>query len=293
MIERKIWLMTGVQIMCAACYLLAQSGQSPEPLTIEKIMQDPAWIGRHPRSVHWSDDSQWIYFDWSYDHSDDWHAGVESLYVAPRSGGKPRRLSLEERKEKIPQYGHYNRNRTQKVYEKNGDLFILDIRKGSVRQITNTLERESNPRFTRDEKKVSYEKDNNLYLWHIDDGLTVQLTDFSANSRMTDEKRAGTEQEAWLSREELKLIRVLKERKEKEAQTEHMKDIEKPERPREIPVRDQWIRGIQLSPDARFVTFTLMKRSRHAKRTVVPNYVTESGFTEEIPSRTKVWSNSS
>ncbi|MEX2117939.1 MAG: DPP IV N-terminal domain-containing protein, partial [Bacteroidota bacterium] len=46
--------------------------------------------------------------------------------------------------------------------------------------------------------------------------------------------------------------------------------------------------GLVLSPDERYVTFMLTQQARSAKRTIVPNYVTESGFTEDIPARSKV-----
>ncbi|HEY5614557.1 MAG TPA: prolyl oligopeptidase family serine peptidase, partial [Bacteroidota bacterium] len=43
-----------------------------------------------------------------------------------------------------------------------------------------------------------------------------------------------------------------------------------------------------LSPDEQYVTFILSQSAGDAKRTIVPNYVTESGFTEDINARTKV-----
>ncbi len=46
-------------------------------------------------------------------------------------------------------------------------------------------------------------------------------------------------------------------------------------------------KNVQVSPDGNFITYRVSK-SASTKSTVVPNYVTESGFTEDIPSRTKV-----
>ena len=44
----------------------------------------------------------------------------------------------------------------------------------------------------------------------------------------------------------------------------------------------------QLSPDGRFVTYRLSKSDKASKRTIVPSFVTQSGFTEDLPARTKV-----
>jgi hypothetical protein len=43
-----------------------------------------------------------------------------------------------------------------------------------------------------------------------------------------------------------------------------------------------------LSPDGSLYYFRLSKSATGSKSTIVPNYVTESGFTEDIPARTKV-----
>ncbi|WP_315816590.1 hypothetical protein [Paraflavitalea speifideaquila] len=43
-----------------------------------------------------------------------------------------------------------------------------------------------------------------------------------------------------------------------------------------------------MSADGRFISYRLIKAATGGKNTIVPNYVTESGFTEDIPGRTKV-----
>ena len=62
---------------------------------------------------------------------------------------------------------------------------------------------------------------------------------------------------------------------------------DRPDRPKEIYIEEKNVDQIQLSPDGKTVTFRLTKTSG-AKTTIVPSYVTESGFTEDISSRTKV-----
>ena len=46
--------------------------------------------------------------------------------------------------------------------------------------------------------------------------------------------------------------------------------------------------NIQLSPDEHFITYRLTKAATGEKRAIIPRYVTESGFTEDITGRTKV-----
>src|SRR5690606_37021767 len=45
---------------------------------------------------------------------------------------------------------------------------------------------------------------------------------------------------------------------------------------------------LMLSPDERHVFIVVNERASGAKSTIVPNYVTETGYTEDIPARTNV-----
>lgn len=252
-------------------------------MTIENIMRDPKWIGVSPGRIYWSDDGKSVYFQWNPENAES-----DSLYVVSREGGTPRNVTLKERMELPARTGSYNKDRTKKVYEKSGDLFLLDIKSGDIRQITNTLDRESNPRFTHNERKITFMRNNNLYLWHIDSGETVQLTDYRRGEKRPEQEEPTTDQEKWLQKEELKLIQILEERKERGELAREGREAESPKRPKEIYIQDKNVQNIQLSSDELYITFRLAKSPRNAKRTIVPNYVTESAFSEDIQARTKV-----
>ena len=131
-------------------------------LTIKNIMRDPKWMGTSPSDIHWSEDGSKIYFMWNPDNNDG-----DSLYSVSANGGEPQKVSFEERKKLPSEYGDYNKEQTEKVYSKNGDIFLYNIKSGKIRQITNTLDSESNPSFTFDEKGVTYIKDHNLFEFNL------------------------------------------------------------------------------------------------------------------------------
>ncbi len=56
---RKILFVALVQLICL--FSFGQTGS----LTVDKIMQDPKWIGSSPSIIVWSPDSQNIYFNWN------------------------------------------------------------------------------------------------------------------------------------------------------------------------------------------------------------------------------------
>src|SRR6185295_4893890 len=46
--------------------------------------------------------------------------------------------------------------------------------------------------------------------------------------------------------------------------------------------------NLQLAPNGKYVVATVSEPATGAKNIIVPNYVTESGYTEDIPGRSKV-----
>lgn len=254
--------------------------QQLAPLTVEKVMRDPKWMGVAPSNVNWSDDSKQLYFNWNPETNPG-----DSLYTISLSNRTPQKVSASARRAMPAFSGTYNKSFTKKIYEKNGDLYLLDIPTGKITQITNTLDRESNASFSYDERKVIFTANSNLFSWEIGTGTLVQVTDFKRGSKRPDGK--VSEQEKWLKTDQLAYFEVLKQRSDNHKATDKSRKADQPNRPKEIYLDEKNLNSVQLSPDGNFITYVLTK-SATVKNTIVPNYVTESGFTEDIPSRTKV-----
>jgi dipeptidyl aminopeptidase/acylaminoacyl peptidase len=255
------------------------TAQQLAPLTVEKIMRDPKWIGVAPSNVYWSEDGKQLFFSWNPDR----HPG-DSLYSISLTSRVPAKVVAAVRRTLPSQNGLYNRMHTRKIYEKGGDIFLLDIASGKTIQITSSNEREFNASFSSDEKKVLFLTNGNLYSWDISSGTFAQLTDFRKGKKA--ESRA-TEQEKWLKADQLAYFDILRERNAVKKAADKMNKLDRPKRPKEIYIDDKNADQIILSPDGRFITYRLTKLS-NPKGTIVPAYVTESGFTEDINSRTKV-----
>lgn len=253
--------------------------QSIGELTVEKIMRDPRWMGTSPTNLNWSADGKTLYFNWNPEN-----APSDSLYKITPLNRTPQKVSKKERMA-IPSPGSYNKLFTKMAYEKDGDLFLLDVTTGNVSQLTNTVDRESSPAFSGDEKKLIYAYDQNLYSWELSNGNVTQLTDFRKGKKSS--SPSGTDQDKWLKQDQLAYIQIVKERYEKQEAAKKFRDSEEPKRPKEIYIDEKSVEQPRLSPDGNYVTFRLTRRVQ-AKTTIVPNYVTTSGFTEDIPARTKV-----
>ncbi|MBX2899457.1 MAG: S9 family peptidase [Cyclobacteriaceae bacterium] len=250
------------------------------PLTVEKIMRDPRWIGVAPSNLNWSHDSKQLFFSWNPDNN----AG-DSLYSITLTNRTPQKVAPATRRALPAFNGVYNKAFSKKVFEKNGDVMLLDIATGKVTQITATTDRESVAGFSQDERKIIFIANSNLYSWEIATGTFAQLTDFRRGAKRPEPK--ASEQEKWLKADQLAYFEVLKQRSTNREAAEKMRKADQPKRPKEVYLDDKNISMLQLSPDGNFVTYQLVKSSS-AKNTIVPNYVTESGFTEDIPARSKV-----
>ncbi|MCC9168167.1 prolyl oligopeptidase family serine peptidase [Pontibacter sp. XAAS-A31] len=269
-------------ISLGLCGNILQAQDNKMELSVEKIMRDPKWIGTSPSNIFWSEDGKKIYFSWNPEGN-----RSDSLYSATADGKNIKKVSPQERRSLPSPYGSYNKAETKKVYEKNGDIFLYDVKSGKTQQLTNTVERESSPSFSFDEQEVLYLNENNMYAWSIKNGQVVQLTDFR-RGRKPGARETKDPQRDWLKEQQLALLGTIRESESAREEQQAQRKLEAPARPKEIYIEDKSVYSVVLSPDERFITYSLVNRPANAKGTIVPNYVTASGYTEDINARTKV-----
>ena len=255
------------------------------PLTIDKIMQNPAqWIGTSPSAVEWSADSKTVYFRWNPEKNK-----ADSLYkINVNSPNSIQKVTNKEDQSRVSSSVVYNKDGSLAVFSKVGDLFLLYPKTQQIRRLTQTVDNEANPRFSADEQSVFFTKQANVFQLEITTGLVKQITDFQTGSKPKDKKKG--EQAAWLEQDQLALFDILKERKEKQDATEAYQKNNQPKGPKKIYLDGKRIQNATISPDGSFVTYTLVENPKEAQNTIVPNYVTQSGYTTDIPARTKVGS---
>jgi dipeptidyl aminopeptidase/acylaminoacyl peptidase len=275
--------MKKVNYLLISVYILSFANVfGQQKLTVRKIMQDPkTWIGTSPSRVFWSENSNDIYFNWNPEAN-----MGDSLYFISTSDHQVKKVGTEARVNLPARFGNYNRDNSLKVYSKNGDIYLLDIKSGNQKQITNTVERKSSVRFSFDEEFIHYQQGNNLFSWEISTGKVNQLTNFKSGKKRSDKKL--TEQNQWIADDEMSMMEILSERKEKSDTRKKINDQNKVSRPKEIYYGDKRVSGISLSSDENYIVYTLSSKAKGHTKTIVPNYVTESGYTEDITARTNV-----
>lgn len=254
------------------------------PLSIEKIMRDPLWIGTSPSNTEWGN-SNVLYFKWNPDKSK-----ADSLYYITTSDKTPQKANITKNGEPVFYSSFvFNNKRTAYTYTQKGDIFFTDIAGKKTIQVTRTTAYESGPAFSFHDSCITFARDQNLYAWNVISGNTIQLTNFQKENEPPKDAQKLNTQEEWLKKDQLRWMEILKERKEKKDVTEtYNKNLPEPGKIKTIYTGDRNASSLQISPDGRFVTYLLNRSASGAKNTIIPNYVTESGFTEDINGRTKV-----
>jgi dipeptidyl aminopeptidase/acylaminoacyl peptidase len=97
---------------------------------------------------------------------------------------------------------------------------------------------------------------------------------------------AAGENQDFLRKEERRLIEAVRERAEQREEQEKQRRERERRRPFNVPA-GQAVTNLTLSPDGAYVVMSVGETAA-GKNTIVPNYVTESGYTEDIQGRTKV-----
>lgn len=268
-------------LLLSSMTLQAQKVSNKSALSIPQIMQGERFVGYSPSSIRWSEDSKTIYFSWNPNQDT-----LRSWYKIGLTQTEPEALSLEEELN-LPGRGVYSKDRSKKIFTRNGDLFLEQRETGEIQQLTNTVTRESNPSFSKDEAQIIYQVGSNLFSWDLATSALKQLTDFKTGSARKSPSKS--DYKTWLEKDQLEYFGILKQRKEvRELRTRNNKAREA-KRPLTIYTGNKSVSNQQLSPDGHFVTFQLSRRST-GNGTEVPNYVTESGFVEDIKARSKVGS---
>lgn len=271
-------------ILFAGSFVFAQS---LAPLTVEKIMRDPKWIGVSPSDPLWSADGKTLYFNWNPDK-----APADSLYYITSENKIPQKVTVFQKQNIV--YARdirFNADRTMYVYAKDDDIFIVNSKTGKIKRITQTTLKESNPSFSFNDTRVIYLNDHNVFAWDIANGEIIQLTNFQKGNPppATDSNKKLNSQQEWLKKDQLQWMEVLKERKEKkDAKAAYEKNLPQKKILKPIYTGDKTISGITVSSNARFITYILSKPAGNTQKTIIPNYVTATGFTEDINGRTKV-----
>lgn len=276
-------------------------------ITLGLVARDGRWASLDPQPVGWSQDGRT--FRYSLAARDD--AGERRSMSYDVARGTVRELDAAARAILAPTIydamgtarrdrGAYARRRTTHdrrlhVFVRRGDLWLHDTHDGSTLRLTRSSDPISAPRFSLDEQRILFVQRGNVHELDLAGGLTRQLTDIRTGTRPTARTaaaRARTAQEKRLVQQQTELFAWARAKRRKRNADATRRAAERAAlSDRLLPTwvgRWERARIVSIAPTGRWVVVELSTKAPAAKRAVVPDYVTESGFAETRSARAKV-----
>ncbi len=253
------------------------------------------YIGQAPRITQWSSDSKYLYFNWK-----EAHAESDSSFRISTKNLNPERIDAKDLRIDRPRRGNFNRDKSMELISDQQGLAIVYPKKGDTIWFYTANDQVSGLSFSFDESRVVFTIDRDLFSWDIQNGGFRQLTNFQQDKEKTDSKppAAKTERNAqddWLYQDQKKLFPKLKERGNRSGSRfygyrNQRGGGQSAGGPSQIDLKGFNMYGAKLSPDNRFVTYSLYKPAPQVQGTEMPDYVTISGYTQMRSTRSKVGS---
>ena len=280
---------TGLLCIASAAIPLSAQESKPFDFSIKNIMRGPELYGRQPTDVRWSADSRWIYFTW-LEAGTDWRETPKQFRVRAVPGAKPERVTIQQIDSTGSRFSRSERSHNGRyaAVAFNGDLYLNDLTTGTTRRLTQTVDAESNPQFSADDRQVFFVRGNNIYSIDLTNGLLRQLTDIRQGPAPTDSARAQG-QRGRLEQQQRELFESVRDRIRADSIVRAERKLRDSLALKPIYLESsEQVSDFDISPTGRSLLITTRTPASGQRTTDIPQYVTRSGYTEELRVRTKV-----
>jgi dipeptidyl aminopeptidase/acylaminoacyl peptidase len=279
---------TALILAVAVAPLCAQNSPRPFEFSIANMMRGPELYGREPQRARWSADGRYIYFAWNPPGTK-WSEPLWTYRVRAQAGAQPERLSEAQNDSAGPLFadGSFSRDRRFKAVAYEGDLYLVDMRAGSARRLTQTVENEGAPTLTADGTGAYFVRDNNVFYMDVTKSFVRQVTDVRNGPAPRDSTYAG--QRGALRNDQTRLFDALRERARLDSMNRSDRRAHEALQPRPVYLgQTERLGQVSISPNGNALFFTTQSPAANVRQTEVPAYVTISGYTEPLRVRTKV-----
>lgn len=276
--QRKIFLLLSL-------LWLYSNSSAQSQLSVESIMRNPSWMGTFPSRHYWSANSQQIYFNYNLEKNQ-----ADSLYkIDAVAGAEAIRVPWSE--EKIVQKeAILSSDENLKLYKKGNQVFLEDLKKGKTSTLFDWYGPLEKLKFLTNENYIAFSSDLNFYRFDRKTNRLEKLTSIVKGAKPAKPKSTELAKINFLEQENLALLEEVRLRKEAQRASQAYRASIREAYSEEFVFYTEGknLTNLQLSPDARYVTFSVFTPPAGNKNTKVPNYADASGYTEDLNSRPKV-----
>lgn len=272
--------------------LLGAQATAPVPafdFSIRNIMRGPELYGRAPTNVRWSADGGWIYFQWN-PAGTDWREPLRPFRVRANAGAQPEPLTNAQADSATPYVadGPVSPDRRSRVVEALGDIWLVSLRDGTARRLTQTVAAESHPSFSADGRTVYFVRENNAYALALADGATRQLTDIRPGPAPADSARP-TGQRGRLEEQQRELFESVRDRLAADSAAKADRKAREAAGLATVYLGPtERVSTVDVSPNGRAALLVIGQPAANQRQAEVPQFVTTTGYVENLRPRTKV-----
>jgi dipeptidyl aminopeptidase/acylaminoacyl peptidase len=276
------WMISIAVCIAESASFSAAGAAAQTPLSLEKIMADPEWIGAPVRNAYWSADAKAVYYSLARSGST-----IVDLHRIDPASGKDQVVDAAAMAN-ADGPAVYDRAGKRAAFTRNRDVFVRDLSSGRLTQITRTPQEKNSPHFSLDGRILSFRIDNDWFVHDFGSGVTTPAAIVKA------EKDPDAPPTDDLREMQLRTFSTLKKlHDDAETARKHDEALQKGDVTRAAPpfyLGDELvIRGSELSPDGRWLLVVTEPKSHvKGREGQLTRYVTESGYEEFEKERLRV-----
>jgi dipeptidyl aminopeptidase/acylaminoacyl peptidase len=244
------------------------------------FMEANNFYGTQPGGITWDGDSSRFWFTWK-----EWDQEKAGKWVYDLDSGKKNRLSEDDADLLPGSRALWNADKTKALWNLRGDIVCYD---SASKKTSILIQRLSGARllgFDADETILLIQYRDNLLALALDgkQPLLARLTDIRKGTKKNNEPKSASQK--WTKAQQLALFDVLNRRNK---QAEERKERSEKFSLESVYLKGWGLGGISPSQTLEFATLSLRQDTPKNRVAEMPNYLTESGYTESRPVRSKV-----
>ncbi|MGY0561561.1 S9 family peptidase [Luteimonas sp. A277] len=270
-------------------FLLFASSLAAQPaqaLTLDRVMDDPDWIGPPVEQAWWALDGSRAYYTLKREGSP-----IRDTWMQDLASRQPTLMEGAARAEIDGMQPVYDATRARAAFIRNGDVFVRDLRNGALEQLTHGGSGAAALQWGHDGALAWRTGNDRWHRWSAGTGMTE-----AAVLRAQDDPGKPPRADQ-LREHQMRLFQTLRtERVQREARRLQEADWQREDPTRAPPPvylgGDVSIAGSALSPDGRWLlAATTPKNTERGQGGKMPKFLTESGYEETEDVRIRVGRN--
>lgn len=252
--------------------------------------------GQSPSGFEWSPDGKYLYFQWNRNNKPS-----DSAFRIDPANPVLQKISRGDLRKVRSEKKELNRDKSMELINKNGDIYLVNCRKKDTVLAFSTSMPVSEMYFTHSGRKLVLTISNNLYLLDPGTGQFRQLTNFLAEKPASPDRAAQQSdklnaQDQWLMQDQVRLfpkVATSGERGRRGGMPNYGMGMRSGNTgraggPEPVYTEGYSVYGLELTPDEKYVTYIKSWPGERLKPTIMAAYVTRSGYTETVSTRSKV-----